>query len=147
MNGGERLLGILMLFVLSFLGLTIFEDKKMKTLSFFVGIVSAITLAGWSNNVIVNAQNFLTGISTNIKPDSIGIATSAVGLSLSTFVPSKSARRSVQIASTGGLMMSMLGLPGWLPLVIMATLAILLLVCIYYFAKKVAGWLSSMIKG
>lgn len=147
MMGWERAFGILMIFFFSLLGLALFDDKKWKGVSFFIGVAAAVALAGWSNNVPISLQQFWESFVENFKPDSFGLATSTVSLSLSPIIPSKSVRRSVQIASAGGLIMSAFGLPGWLPWLIMGILALCLMIGVYFVAKKVAGWIASMVRG
>ncbi|MDI6847233.1 MAG: hypothetical protein QMD23_03780 [Candidatus Bathyarchaeia archaeon] len=143
----ERPLGIAMLFFFSLLGLAVFDDKKLKVVSFFIGVTSAITLWGWSNEVLFNAQQFFRSVGNTVNPDSVGIATSAVGLSLSPIIPSKSIRRTAQTASISGLTMSLLGLPSWILWLIMGIIAISFIIGLYFIAKKVAKWLTTIIRG
>jgi len=147
MTSWEKPLGIFMLFFFSFLGLVVFDDKKWKVISYFVGVISAITLLGWSNEILTDAQQLLGSMSTTIKPDAIGIVTSVAGLTLSPLIPSKSARRAMQSASISGLVLGLLGIPTWALWLLAGIVLVGIIVVLYYVIKKIGKWFIVLTRG
>jgi hypothetical protein len=143
----ERIIGILMVFSISLLGLILFDDKKLKAISFATGVISAATLAGWSDNIIIGIQQFASIISGNIKLDSMGIVTSALGLTLSPMIPLKGVRRSVQSASLSGLILSLTGFPYWILWVVSGIVIIGLILALYFLAKWIVKSINGLIQG
>jgi hypothetical protein len=143
----ERTMGILMIFFFSLLGLVLFDDRKLKMVSFATGVISAAMLAGWSDNILTGIQQFASAISENIKPDSVGVVTSALGLTLSPTIPFKNVRRAVQSTSISGLALSLIGFPAWILWVINGAIVIGLILTFYFIAKKIAKWINALIQG
>jgi hypothetical protein len=144
----ERTMGILMIFFFSLLGMALFDDRKLKMVSFATGVISAAILAGWSDSILTSIQQFASAIGESIKPDSVGVVTSALGLTFSQTIPVKSVRRACQTTSLSGLILSALGFPyGWLFWVINGIIFVVIILTMYFLAKKVANWISSLIQG
>jgi len=143
----ERTMGILMIFFFSLLGLVLFDDRKLKMISFATGVISAAILAGWSDNILTGIQQFASTIGENIKPDNVGVVTSALGLTLSPTIPLKSVRRAVQSTSASGLALSLIGFPAWILWIINGVIVVGLILIFYFVAKRIAKWISDLILG
>jgi hypothetical protein len=142
----ERTMGILMIFFFSLLGLVLFDDRKLKMVSFATGVISAAILAGWSDSILTSIQQFAFAIGENVKPDSVGVITSAVGLTFSQAIPIKSVRRASTTTSLSGLILSIAGFPGWIILVTNFLIFVVIILAVYFIAKKVAGWIRSLVQ-
>jgi hypothetical protein len=127
--------------------MVIFDDRKLKLVSYFTGVVTAVMLAGWSDNILAGIQQFAFAIGENVKPDSVGVVTSALGLTLSPTIPFKSVRRAVQSTSISGLALSLIGFPAWILWVINGVIVIGLILAFYFFAKWIAKLINDLIRG
>jgi hypothetical protein len=127
--------------------MALFDDRKLKFVSFATGVISAAMLAGWSDNILTGIQQFASAIGENIKPDSLGVVTSALGLALSPTIPFKSVRRAVQSTSISGLALSLIGFPAWILWVINGVIVIGLILAFYFFAKWIAKLINDLIRG
>lgn len=135
-----------MLFFFCLIGLAS-ENKKLKVISWATGVFSALTLIGWSEGLVLNAQQFFGPLAENIKPDVFGAATSAITLGLSQAVPSKSVRRTVQTTAASGLALSLLGVPMWIMWLITLIIIVCVIVVAYFAIKRVAHWISALVRG
>jgi hypothetical protein len=143
----QRTAGILALFFFAILGMVIFDDRKLKLVSYFTGVVTAVMLAGWSDNILAGIQQFAFAIGENVKPDSVGVVTSAVGLTFSQAIPIKSVRRASTTTSLSGLILSIAGFPGWIILVTNFLIFVIIILAVYFIAKKIAKWINALIQG
>jgi hypothetical protein len=150
MTGWEKTLGIFVIFLFCYLGLLIFDDKRLKLVSFFTAIISAVMLVGWSEEIIISAQRFaenvnIAGFTENVN--AVGVVTSLPALGFSSLLPSKSLRRAGYSLSLSGITASLLGLPGWIIWLIVGAIVALFFVIIYIIGKKVAKWVTALVRG
>ncbi|MGQ9507424.1 MAG: hypothetical protein ACUVTB_06160 [Candidatus Bathycorpusculaceae bacterium] len=140
----EKPVGLLLLFLFCILGLRE-EDKKLRFLSWAIGVVSALTLIGWSEGLLIKAQQSLSSLSVN--PDVFGVSTSALALGMSQFIPAKSARRTAQTTAVSGLALSLLGIPMWVMWAIVLAIVACIIVAACFVLKRIANWISTLVKG
>lgn len=141
----ERPLGIFVIFVFCYFAMVFSDDKKLKFISYFTAIITALALIGWSNDIITNAQQLAQNITQNMN--ATGVVTSLAGLGLSPLAPSKSLRRTGYSLSASGLTAALLGLPTWVMWVIIGAIAIAIIVSTYFIFKKIARWFTTLIQG
>jgi uncharacterized membrane protein len=146
MTGWEKPFGIFLLFFFCLIGFAS-ENKKLKIVSWATGVIAAITLIGWSEGIVLNAQQFLGSLVENIKPDVFGATASVITLGLSQSVPSKSVRRTVQTTAASGLALSLFGVPMWIMWLITLIMIVCILVVTYFAIKRIAQWISALVRG